>query len=198
MPVAADKIAILGGTFNPVHVGHLHIANEAHEKLGYSLILFIPSSIPVHKPRDVDTQPEHRVAMLRLALKNLPHATIDECEIQRGGPSYSIDTVTYIYGAYRFEGKPGLIIGDDLVGGFNAWRRVEDLVEMVDLIVAKRTSTAELDLPYRHRYLANDIQVASSSHIRMLVREGKHFESYLPSEVSRYIQEHGLYRGRIH
>ena len=198
MSETADKIAILGGTFNPIHIGHLHVANEARRRLGYTLIVFVPSAIPVHKPQDANTSSEHRVAMLRLALNALSYAIIDECEVQRGGPSYSIETVAHIYDAYEFSGKPGLIIGDDLVQGFGAWRRVDELVEMIDLVVAKRTTTAELDIPYRHRYLANDLRVASSSQIRGLVRDGKEYESYLTPEVSRYIKEHRLYCDRIH
>lgn len=195
MAEKSRTIALLGGTFNPVHFGHLGIAQSARDELGYGTIVFVPSLVPVHKTPDTVTSPHDRLAMLRLAVKGIDYVTIDDCEIRRGGPSYTIDTVLHVYRSYRLAGKLGLIIGDDLIDGFRTWKRVQELTSKVDIIVARRSSLAQKEFPYAHRYLSNPLCAAASSDIRRLVRDGADVRQHVPAAVADYITEHRIYQG---
>ena len=194
MDVESNTLAILGGTFNPIHLGHISIAASAKHELGYGRILFVPSSIPAHKEADPFTADSDRIAMMESAVGDIDYIQIDTCEIDRGGVSYMIDTVDYIGAHYDFNGMLGLIIGDDLLTGFHKWRRVDELVERVDLIIARRISVREQEFSFPHRYLNNPIVDAASRVIREIVSHGQCFNAYVPAGVSRYIDEHQLYR----
>jgi nicotinate-nucleotide adenylyltransferase len=194
MEVESSTLAIFGGTFNPIHHGHISIAASAKHEFGYGRILFIPSSIPAHKEADPFTADNDRIAMMVSAIGEIDYIHIDTCEIDRGGISYMIDTVDYIDAHYDYTGRPGLIIGDDLLTGFHKWRRADELVERVDLIIARRTSVQEQEFSFPHRYLNNPIVNAASRDIRDFVAHGRCFNEYVPSGVSRYIDEHQLYR----
>ena len=191
-----SSIAILGGTFNPIHYGHMALAKEVKTKLGYEVILFIPASIPAHKEFDNQTTADHRIKMIELAVGNTEYIRIDTCEIERGGVSYSIDTVEYLKKHYAFDGKPGLIIGDDLIDGFYMWKQVDVLTGQVNLIVAHRTSSEKLRFDADHTYLDNQIISVSSSDIRSMIRRGENIDNYLPESVVCYIEKHRLYRRR--
>ena len=185
---------MFGGTFNPVHCGHLRIARSLISQYSYDRVLLVPAMIPAHKPADERTEPNHRLNMLQSAVQDIQGIVIDDCEIARGGVSYTIDTVMYVYKRYQIAGTLGLLIGDDLAGGFSTWKRVDDLVSMVDLIVAHRISAQEIRFPYAHRYLDNAIFHAASKDIRMKVSEGADIAALVPMPVRRYIEENSLYR----
>jgi nicotinate-nucleotide adenylyltransferase len=186
-------VAILGGTFNPVHLGHLNIAREVQTRLGYDCIVFVPANSPAHKQIASDVGAGHRLAMLKLAVSSHPQFCIDECELRRGGTSYTIDTVRDIRNRYDLDGKPGLIIGDDLVEDFKSWKHVDRLVAMVDLIIAHRESPEKVEIQYSARYIDNSLYPISSSEIRERLRRGKPVNGSVPPEVLRYIERHGLY-----
>ena len=192
------KIAILGGTFNPVHKGHLNIAAEVKSRFGYQRIFFIPANIPAHKTIEVDVGAQHRLNMLELAVAGCPDFIVEDCELRRGGTSYTIDTVRELSGTYPIEGKPGLIIGDDLVEDFKTWKNVDRLVELVDLIIAHRESRRAIAIDYPCRYVDNSLFPVSSSQVREALRgmDGDivSVRSWLPPKVFRYIQRHDLYR----
>ena len=187
------KALVLGGTFNPVHYGHLFVAEEVRTTLGYDAVIFVPANQPVHKDSGPVIGPAHRVAMLRLAVEGYPPFIVDDGEITRGGPSYSIDTVTDLVPRHGITGKPGFVIGDDLVAGFPAWKNVDELVRVVDLIVARRTSAAPARLPYPHRTVMNAILPISSSEIRQRLSEGRSARFLLPDRVLAYIEDNNLY-----
>jgi nicotinate-nucleotide adenylyltransferase len=194
------RIAILGGTFNPVHKGHLNIAAEVKSRFGYLRIVFIPANIPAHKKMEVDVGAGHRLKMLELAVTGYPDFFVDDCELRRGGTSYTIDTVRELSRTYPIEGKPGLIIGDDLVEDFKTWRDVGRLVEMVELIVAHRRSRKNLVIEYPCRYVDNSLFPISSSQIREALQsdgastDRESVRNWLPPDVFDYIQRHDLYR----
>jgi len=194
------KIAILGGTFNPVHKGHLNIAGEVKSRFGYRRVVFIPANIPAHKKMEVDVGADHRLKMLELAVAPYPDFVVDDCELRRGGTSYTIDTVQELSRAYPIEGKPGLIIGDDLVEDFETWRDVEQLVELVELIVAHRHSREKVAIGYPCRYVDNSLFPISSSRIREALQsdgasaDRESVRNWLPPDVFDYIQRHDLYR----
>ena len=188
------KLAILGGTFDPVHLGHLFLAEEVRSILGYERVLFVPALIPVHKKLDITLPSHHRQRMLELALKDSPHFQLDTCELRRGGPSYSVDTVREVLAAYPVEGKPGLIIGDDLAQDFHTWKEAVQLAGMVDLIVARRNSGEVRGITFPCTYIENRLLPLSSSEIRERIRTSRSIRYLVPPEVIGYIEQHGLYR----
>jgi nicotinate-nucleotide adenylyltransferase len=187
------KAAILGGTFNPVHHGHLFLAEEVCAQLGYDAVIFVPAFLPVHKDASSVIPAHHRLAMLRLALQANPRFLIDAGELERGGPSYSIDSVPGLISRHDIEGRPGFVIGDDLAAGFPAWKRPGDLASIVDLIVARRTLAGPLHLEYPHRTVTNTILPISSSEIRRRIAEGGAVRYLLPDDVLAYIRDNTLY-----
>ena len=188
------KTAILGGSFDPVHIGHLHLADEVKRKFDYERIIFVPSNIPAHKEPEGTTSAEQRLEMLRYALQGSDFV-LDDCEIRRGGISYSVDTVPELKENYRISGKPGLIIGDDLVAGLEQWKEWEKLIKMVDLLIARRVYRESVECTVPHTYLDNGILPISSSDIRKRVRSGGAFRYLLAEQVYGYIVENGVYVG---
>jgi nicotinate-nucleotide adenylyltransferase len=187
------RILVLGGSFNPVHVGHLIMAEEAAAEFGYGLVLLVPSFKAPHKTMADDPGPEHRLAMLRLAVGDDPLMGVDDCEMRRGGTSYTIDTLAELRSRYGDGGKPGLLIGDDLVPGFPSWRDPAALASTADLVCAHRSSSRELPLDYPHRYAHNAIVEVSSSLVRERIAAGVPFRRLLAPAVYDYIIDKGLY-----
>ncbi len=134
------KIAILGGTFNPVHTGHVLLARSVCDTFGYDKILFVPSFMPPHKIVTESVSVEDRLNMLALACEEDSRFEVEKCEIERGGISYTWDTVCYIEEKYSavLEGKLGLIIGQDLSAEFSKWKNAGQLAEKTDLILSHR------------------------------------------------------------
>jgi nicotinate-nucleotide adenylyltransferase len=186
------KAAILGGTFNPIHYGHLFIAEEARVSFGYDAVIFVPANTPVHKDTLPLIEPSHRISMLRLAVRGTPFL-VDECEIRRGGPSYSIESIGELVAAHGIAGKPGFILGDDLVPGFGDWRNADRLARETDLIVARRIGERPPEFAFPHRILTNAILTISSSDIRKRIAEGKNVRFLLPDDVISYITANHLY-----
>jgi nicotinate-nucleotide adenylyltransferase len=187
------RLLVLGGSFNPVHIGHLAMVEEIRSEFDFDLALLVPSLQAPHKDGADDPGPARRLDMLKLAIGEDPFISIDACEIERGGTSYTIDTVKDISARYRVEGKVGLVIGDDLMPGFSTWRMPSELAERADIICAHRGVAAELPFSYPHRYAHNSLLQVSSSMVRSRAAEGRPFRRLLHPEVYRYIVEHGLY-----
>ena len=187
------RLALLGGSFNPVHRGHVSLASSVIGLLPYDRILIIPALMSPHKRGSFYTDPEHRINMLKLAFGDKAWAEICRCEIEREGPSYTVDTIEYVYRNFRFEGKPGLIVGDDWIENFSHWKDVEKIVERTDLIVARREE-GDGKFPYPCSYLRNDVVSVSSTEIRQYRREGKPVDALVPSQVAEYMEKNGLYR----
>ena len=187
------KAVVLGGTFNPVHYAHLFIAEEVRSALGYDTAIFVPSNLSVHKDPSPVAAPEHRLAMLRMAVSGNDRLIVDDGEIVRGGPSYSIDTLVELVPRHGIEGRPGFLIGDDLVPGFSTWKNVDQLVRLVDLIVARRTPAGSVALTHPHRTVMNAVLPISSSEIRQRLGEGRSVRYLLPDAVLAYIKDNALY-----
>ena len=145
------RIAVFGGSFNPVHNGHIELAKAVHELAGYEKVLFVPAYHSPFKDMPTGATDDDRVRMLELALAGFPWASIEDCELKRGGMSYTYDTIEYLERKYtasgefdkKRDGKLGLVIGADLVAGFAKWYRAEELAAKVDIILARRTVTRE-------------------------------------------------------
>jgi len=188
------KTVIIGGTFNPVHVGHLMLAEEVRLQEGYDRVVFVPSNKPAHKVVD-GTTVEQRLAMLKLAVAGYD-VVLETCELARDGISYSIDTVRYVREHYELTGRPALVLGDDLFESFATWRDAEALAELAELLVAHRRYPHQLTSSYPHRYLSNKLIDLSSTEIRDRVRSGRAWRALVPPAVASYIETHGLYLGK--
>ncbi|MCL2472513.1 MAG: nicotinate (nicotinamide) nucleotide adenylyltransferase, partial [Treponema sp.] len=135
------KIAILGGSFNPVHIGHLFLADSVLTSLGYDRLILVPAYQSPFKIDAEGASPNDRLQMLAASIPGDPRLTIDDCEISREGVSYTIDTVKDIIARYMPDGKPGLVLGDDLAASFHNWRNPGEIAELADIIIARRLSS---------------------------------------------------------
>ncbi len=195
------RYAILGGSFDPVHIGHLTIAEEALHQLNLSRVYFVPAGEPPHKDVSGGASDTDRLAMLEIALAGRPEFVLEDEEIRRGGVSYTITTVEYFQSRHP-EIRPMLIIGEDLVDGFGNWKRAQELVGMVDLVLARRPSERDalreespdqvFALP--HVSLENPPLPVSSSMIRRRIQLARPYRYLLPQGVYDYLVHRGLYR----
>ena len=142
MKTSAEAVGLLGGSFDPVHSGHIHLARAARDGIPLDRVLFIPAFRPPHKLEKRLTDSRHRLAMLRLALKDLPWAEVDECELIRGGVSYTADTVDTLAAAYP-EAELHFIIGSDSLAELHTWRRIRDIARRVVFVVLDREKPAK-------------------------------------------------------
>ena len=189
------RAVILGGTFNPIHIGHLCLADEVRCTFRYEKVLFVPSNIPAHKKIESEITPEQRLAMLELAVSEHPFFLLDTCEIDRGGISYTIDTINFLSGKYKLSTKPGFVLGDDLACGFFTWKNAKKLSKTVDIILARRENKKQPAFVFPHSILNNLILSISSSDIRSRIRDNRAVQFLLPCGVWEYIKQNGLYKG---
>lgn len=186
------KTAIFGGSFNPVHNGHLALAATVLDRTPYRRVLFVPAAAPPHKTLAAGASDEDRLAMLSIALGGLEGAEVWPGELRREGPSYTIDTVEQLLSEGLVEGRPGLVIGSDLVAGFGDWRRSGDLIAMTEVILAERDGTPAAP-PFPCLRLENPEWPYSSTEVRDAIARGGDLASVVPPGVAAYIEEKGLY-----
>ncbi len=189
------RLLVFGGTFNPIHLGHLILAEELKAEFGYDLVLFVPSARPPHKELREDPGAPARLSMLRLAIQDNPGFAVDNCELSRSGPSYTIDTLRGLSSRHVFEGKPGLVLGDDLAAGFPSWKEPCAIASESDLILARR-GEERVVLDFRHKKASNRLIPLSSSEIRGLIHRGRSVRYLVPDPVVEYICERGFYGAR--
>jgi nicotinate-nucleotide adenylyltransferase len=185
------KIGILGGTFNPPHVGHLILAQEVYQKLGLDKIFFIPTNIPPHKESH-NVRAKDRLTMVQLATKGDKHFKVLNLEIKRGGVSYTVDTVKELKNQYP-KAEFYLIVGSDLANDFPTWRYFEGLKKAVKIVVAKRRA---FPLEKKNRFIIVDIvqMGISSSYIRGLIKKKFSVQYLVTDSVAQYIETHKLYK----
>lgn len=208
-----QAIGILGGTFDPIHFGHLRSALELYQALDLAEVRLIPCYQPVHRKLPVAT-PEQRIAMVRRAIESEKALRVDDCEIKRKGPSYTIDTLEYLH--KKLPDTPlCLIMGIDALLSFSSWHRWEEILLLAHLVVAHRPQyqlpqtgiVADL-LKQRlkqsptalHECMAGNIVLhpvtpleISATDIRKQIAMGRNPRYLLPNNVYKYIQEHGVY-----
>ena len=185
------KLAILGGSYNPVHIGHLYLADSVLAAFDYNRVILVPAFQSPFKIGNETASPKDRMDMLMASIPGDPRLAIDDCEINREGVSYTIDTLKDIIHRYKPQGKPGLIIGDDLVSTFKEWRNPDEIAEIADIIIAKRLSVQ--DFPYPHRVLNNEIMNISSSEIREKIAKAEAWRYLIPSGARYIIESRSLY-----
>jgi nicotinate-nucleotide adenylyltransferase len=195
------KTGVLGGTFDPVHTGHLVLAEHAREALGLDIVLFVPAGEPWRKSHRTITPAEHRLAMLRLAIEGNEAFGISDVELRREGPSYTADTLAALAGE-RLDDAFWFILGADALADLPNWHEPERIVQHAVLAVAPReaqdVNATVLNIEdLRARIELFDVPRLdiSSTEIRARVGAGRSVRYLVPEAVARYIAEHALYAG---
>lgn len=188
------KIAIYGGSFNPIHIGHLITGLKVIENLGYDKILFIPLNIPSHKNVTCSINSKHRLKMVKLAINGINEFIYSDIEIKRGGLSYTIDTVKQLIKEYKYDKKFGVIFGDDLLDGLNSWKDIDELNEISQLICLFRNQDKITESRYNIKWVNNMIINVSSTMIRERVKKGLKINFFVTERVNDYIIKKQLYR----
>jgi len=192
------KIGIFGGTFNPPHYGHLIVAEFIREEVGLDKIIFIPCSIPPHKQNNEYlsqiASPEHRFEMVKLAITGNKFFEVSDIEINRGGVSYTIDTVNYFVSNFPEE-KFYLLIGADQFAEFHTWRKPDEIVQKVNLIVFNRPGFVipKTEFSKFATFITIPNIEISASTIRKRIRHGKSIKYLVPPAVEEYIFANKLY-----
>lgn len=194
------RLAVLGGSYNPIHIGHLMLADAVALRYGYDTVAFVPAFLSPFKDGHSGCTAEDRLAMVKLAIADNPAFYCEPCEIRRQGVSYTIDTLKFLKKKFpQCEGKIGLIIGDDLLEGFSGWREAEHIPDYADIIVGNRiidrylTEQAASAGRVPHLRVDNALLPVSSSGIRAAIQEKKSWRYLVPPAVYSYIKEHKLY-----
>lgn len=212
-----QKIGILGGTFNPIHFGHLRIAEEIAENLALDEVRLIPSAQPPHKAAP-QVSAEHRANMVKLAIQNNPKFLLDDCELKRDGASYTVDTLIELRKKLGAQVSFFLIMGSDAFAQLNTWHRWQEILEYCHILLVQRPQhenfidniSAEMKSFFEahHQKTSPDLAknpagsiftqtitplAISSTNIRQQLKNKKSIRYLLPQNVSDYIEVHQLY-----
>ena len=185
------KMGIFGGTFDPPHIGHLVMAQRAYEELSLDVVYFVPNNIPPHKVKPV-ASPQDRVNMLRLALLPHKHFEVSECELERGGVSYSVDTVSYFKDKFP-DSEIFLLVGEDSARNFKTWKDYQKILEMVRVAWFPRLTDTKGDIPSDFIKVEAEILDISSTRIREYLKTGRSVKYLVPDSVLNYIKATKLY-----
>lgn len=183
------KIGLYGGTFDPIHNGHLLLARDALERLKLSKIVFIPANLSPHKLRKPPAPADIRCEMIQAAIEGEKYFELDRCEVEREGPSYTVDTAR-LYREKFPEAQLYYLVGDDNLEELNTWREVDQLKELVQFVVLTRAGVPFLSgLPI----ISRNIEL-SSTEIRNRVARGSSIRYMVPVATCDVIKKHRLYR----
>jgi nicotinate-nucleotide adenylyltransferase len=196
------RIGVIGGTFDPIHYGHLAAAEEARVKMHLERVLFVVAGVPPHKLNEEVTPVEHRLAIVSLAIASNPYFEISMVDVDRPGPSYTVHTISIMQEQMGQETEIFFIMGLDSLAELPTWHQPERLIESCRLVAVKRpgvdTDLAELESSVPG--IASRVDIIdmpevdiSSSELQQRVRDGLPIKYQVPEEVERYIMEHGLY-----
>ncbi|MEO5965313.1 MAG: nicotinate-nucleotide adenylyltransferase [Candidatus Limnocylindrales bacterium] len=200
-PVVPGSVGIIGGTFDPIHHGHLAIAEEARESLGLERVLFVPAATPPHKPGRRVADAAHRLAMTRLAIAGNPAFEASDVEVVRAGASYTVDTLE----GFVATGiaNPWFILSSEALAGFMGWREPVRILGLARLAVVPRGGFETLDRAWvrehapghedRFRFLSGPLLPISGSVVRRRAAVGRSVRYLVPDAVAAYIAEYRLY-----
>lgn len=200
------KIGLLGGTFDPIHHGHLNLAFELMEKKDLDEVWFIPAQINPFKTGVITTSMEDRLEMVKLAIQDIPQFSIKDLEKERPPPSYTIHTLQAFISEAALTGEPHhfyLLLGEDSVPGFSQWHLPEEIVKLVPLLIGSRSGISQyqfeaFSLPIREAIQAGltptRLMDVSGTEIRHRLRHNLYCGHLLPSPVLQYIHENKIYR----
>ncbi len=196
-PDQLKKIGVFGGSFDPIHIGHLAIAQEARWQFGLDVVLFMVTAHPPHK-KEPEAPVEHRLKMVESAIEDEPYFESSRIEIERGGDSYTAETLRQLRKMYP-QASLYLIVGSDSAIDFSTWKNPEEVIEMANVVIASRPG---FDLSLMEPRLKGKAEISrfpalelSSTTIRERLRSGRPIRFLVPEVVERYICEHGLYSG---
>jgi len=197
---AAERIGVFGGAFDPPHTGHLALARAALAQLDLTQLRIVPTGQAWHKARDL-CDAAHRLEMCRLLFSPLPAVVVDDSEIRRGGPSYTVDTLEALQ-AQRPGARLMLLIGQDQAAGLPHWYRADELARLAIIWVAVRPDAtghvAPLDTDLRTRFSLHSLpmaaQAVSSTDIRERIARHQTTQALMTDSVARYIEDHHLYQ----
>jgi nicotinate-nucleotide adenylyltransferase len=196
--VKRDRIGVLGGTFDPIHVGHLIAAEGVRVELQLDRVIFLPAAVPPHKDWAGISEAGHRLRMVRLAVEDNPAFEVSEMELKRGGTSYTIETIRQL----KAENGPDVdlffLMGGDSLVEITAWKDYRSLLRECTVVAFPRPgqdlSRVDPEILEQIRGVRTpEIDVASRD-VRERVRQGKSVKYLIPSAVEKYILTHGLYR----
>ncbi len=198
------KIGIMGGTFDPIHIGHLVIAEAVRNEYNLDQVLFIPASTPPHKQNLAVTSAIHRYIMTVMATYSNPYFFVSTIEMERSGPSYTVDTILALMEQFGDQTEFYFIMGADSVQDLPTWNNAERLLELCSIIAAARPGCGgKIDDIIRHfgpigqqrihRLATPELEI-SSTDIRERVKTGNSIKYIVPDSVENYIDKEGLYR----
>jgi len=187
-------IGLFGGSFDPIHIGHLVTTRFVYEQRNLDKIIFMPCNISPLKPSNSAVNPEHRIKMLQLALDPFPFFEVSDYEIRRGNTSYTIDTLLELKKTYE---SIELIIGYDNLLIFDKWHEPDKILDIAKLIVMKRKTDIDSDSINKYMDLAYVIDTPSieisATDIRNRIKNGRSIDYLVPRKVNEYIIENKLY-----
>jgi len=204
----ADHVVVFGGTFDPVHIGHLSTAEQVLERIGADEVWFVPAAQPPQRPPAV-APAEARLAMLRAATANRPGLRVLDDEVRRGGVSHTADTMDLLHRAHR-QSELSILFGADAARTIAAWPRAADLLARERFIIMNRSGVKSLDAreaeqlgydPARTMLIQVDSPPVSASEVRRRVAAGESLDGLVPPPVAALIDERGLYHSsaqRVH
>jgi len=188
------RIGLLGGSFDPPHVGHLLAASDAYEALQLDRLLFIPAAVQPLKIDRTTARGEQRLAMTKMLAGTDPRFDVDPIEIDRGGLSYTVDTLAALRVRWP-SAELFWLVGADIVPSFAQWREPARIVELATVVVLRRSGDGDgANLPAGLRCLATRRIDVSSTEIRQRVKEGKSVRGFVPDAVAEFIAAERLYR----
>ena len=211
------RIGLFGGSFNPIHFGHLRAAEEVREAMALDLVYFIPAAQPPHKPQDRLAPPDHRLHMVQLATKGNRHFMVSDAEIRRGGRSFTVDTVRNFHETTRGRPEFFLLIGMDQFAELETWKDCDELAGLCNIVVHTRyheghapgdkVSLAALNRfgyvkdddhyvhPSKHTlsFVATTFLPISATLIRDKLARHLSVRYLIPADVTDYVARHGLY-----
>jgi nicotinate-nucleotide adenylyltransferase len=191
------KKGIMGGTFDPIHLGHLVTAEEVRDYFHLDEVVFVPSARPPHKVGQVITNPEHRYLMVVLATITNPYFRVSRVELERVGPSYAVDTLRYFREFWGDESEIYFITGADAFAQISSWNNPEELFRLCTFVAATRPGYKMVSMEEKYRQKVKMIEVSAlaiaSSEIRRRVKKGESIKYLVPEAVENYIKKNGLY-----
>lgn len=218
------KIAIFGGSYNPLHIGHAMVADIVIKELGYDKVLFVPTCNPPHKELHSGVTAVQRFEMVKAFCDSVEENcfAVEDCEIKRGGISYTIDTVNFLIEKYKavIEGKPALIMGEEIAAEFHKWKNPDEIADLCDLLIFPRfqesvsknlteedcknkaaenyngdfnTEFEKSNFKYEFKYIETPAVSVSSTEIRYNIKNKKSFRYLVPEAVWKYIEQNKLY-----
>ncbi|WP_110953345.1 nicotinate-nucleotide adenylyltransferase [Anaerosinus massiliensis] len=204
MIATKQRIGIMGGTFDPIHIGHLVTAEAVRNEYGLDKVLFIPAATPPHKQNQKVTPAIHRYIMTAMATYSNPHFHVSSIELDRPGPSYTIDTIYELIDKFGPQVEIYFITGADAIQEIPTWDRIEELLGLCQFIAATRQGCVpsvdnikehfgELGRRRIHRLNTPELEI-SSTDIRSRIKKGFSIKYIVPESVENYILKEGLYR----